>query len=52
METFFEMTIADALTENEIKDPDEAAFDTSRNTRKLGEDNKQMKASVHFNVRI
>ena len=51
METSFEMNMADALTGNGLQDPDEAAFDTSRNERKLGEDHKQMKAAVQFNVR-
>ena len=45
------MNVADALTGNGLKDPDEAAFDTSRNSRKLGEDRKQMKAVIQFKVR-
>ena len=46
------MTMADALTGKGLKNPDKAAFDASRNGRKLGEDHKQMKAAVHFNVRV
>ena len=52
METSFEMNMANALTGNGLKDPDEAAFNTTRNRRKLGEDHKQMKAAVHFNVSV
>ena len=51
METSFDMNVADALTGNGIKDPDKAAFDTSRNARKLGEAHKQMKAVIQFKVR-
>ena len=52
MEIFIEMNIADTLTGNGLQDPDKAAFDTSRNARKLGEDHKQMKAAIHFNVSV
>ena len=46
------VNMAYAFTGNGLKEPDEAAFDTSRNGRKLGEDHKQMKAAIHFNVRV
>ena len=52
MERSFEKNLADALTGNGLEDPDKAAFDTTRNARKLGEDHKQMKAAIHFNVRV
>ena len=52
MEIFFEINLADALTGNGLEDPGKAAFDTSRNGRRLGEARKQMKASVQFNVRV
>ena len=52
MEIFFGIDLADALTGNGLEDPGKAAFDTSRNGRRLGEARKQMKASVQFNVRV
>ena len=52
METFYEINMADVLTGNGLKNPGEAAFDTSRNARKLGENHKPMKAVVRFNVRV
>ena len=52
MQTRVEVSIADALAGNGLKDPDRAAFDTSRNERKFGEGRRQMKAAVQFKVRV
>ena len=46
------MTMADALAEKDPKNPNKAAFDTSRNGRKLGKNHKQMKAVVQFKVSV